>query len=52
MVLTPILTPIFGVDFLEFPGVGHLVGGDESLLRSLVFPAVTEWLDRRVGATW
>jgi pimeloyl-ACP methyl ester carboxylesterase len=40
------------VDFHEFPGVGHDVGGDESLLRSLVFPTVTEWLDRRVGATW
>jgi pimeloyl-ACP methyl ester carboxylesterase len=40
------------IDFVEFPGVGHEVGGDETLLKELVFPAVTDWLGRRVGATW
>jgi pimeloyl-ACP methyl ester carboxylesterase len=40
------------IDFVEFPGVGHEVGGNEQLLTSLVFPAVTDWLDRRMGAEW
>jgi pimeloyl-ACP methyl ester carboxylesterase len=40
------------VDFVEFPGVGHEVGGDEGLLTDLVFPAVTSWTDRRLGSTW
>lgn len=40
------------VDLIEFPGVGHMVGGDETLLRELVFPAVTSWIERRLGASW
>ena len=40
------------VDFVEYPGLGHEVGGDEALLAELVFPTVVDWVARRVGPTW
>jgi pimeloyl-ACP methyl ester carboxylesterase len=40
------------IDFVEFPGVGHEVGGDEPLLTDLVFPAVIEWIDHRFESGW
>ena len=40
------------IDFVEFPGVGHEVGGDESLMTDLVVPTVVSWIDRRLGSTW
>ena len=41
-----------GVDFVEYPGLGHEVGGDEALLADLVIPDVVAWVARRLGPTW
>ena len=40
------------VDFVEYPGLGHEVGGDEMLLADLVIPTVRDWVARRVGPSW
>jgi pimeloyl-ACP methyl ester carboxylesterase len=44
--------PLQEVDFVEFPGVGHEVGGDDALLAELVIPTVVSWADRRIGPSW
>jgi pimeloyl-ACP methyl ester carboxylesterase len=40
------------VDCVEYPGLGHDVGGDPTLLAEFVIPTVVDWVARRVGATW
>jgi pimeloyl-ACP methyl ester carboxylesterase len=39
------------VDFVEFAGLDHGAFIDE-VLADVVFPAVTSWVDQRLGATW
>jgi pimeloyl-ACP methyl ester carboxylesterase len=40
------------IDFVEFPGVGHEVGGDETLVTELVIPTLTSWVEERLGSAW
>jgi pimeloyl-ACP methyl ester carboxylesterase len=40
------------VDFIEYAGVGHEVGGDDDLQADLVIPDVVAWTARRVGSAW
>lgn len=40
------------VDFVEYPAVGHEVGGDETLVKDLVIPTVVDWTARTLGPTW
>jgi pimeloyl-ACP methyl ester carboxylesterase len=40
------------LEFVEFPGLGHEVGGEPQHITNSVVPMVVDWTARRLGPSW